>query len=179
MLAVAAAAVLVLIVLPLLSLVWGSLTADGRFTLEHFGEAPGRCLYLQALWNSLVLGAWTAVLSVAIGLPMAWAVGRTDVPVKRFVHLTAVIAYITPPYLTAIAFVNLLGPNAAKAFAEFMIGDTVQKMFPTEGIYAARSDIPPPAGSPPLSAIKLMPVDYERIEKDAKSLKDRFNEIYQ
>jgi iron(III) transport system substrate-binding protein len=70
-------------------------------------------------------------------------------------------------------------PNAAKAFAEFMIGDTVQKMFPTEGIYAARSDIPPPAGSPPLGAIRLMAVDYDRIEKEAKSLKDRFNEIYQ
>lgn len=70
-------------------------------------------------------------------------------------------------------------PNAAKAFAEFLISDTVQKMFPTEGIYASRSDIPPPAGSPPLGAIKLMPVDYERIEKEAKSFKDRFNEIYQ
>ena len=70
-------------------------------------------------------------------------------------------------------------PNAAKAFAEFMISDTVQKMFPTEGIYAARSDIPPPAGSLPLGAIKLMTVDYERIEKEAKSLKDRFNEVYQ
>ena len=52
------------------------------------------------------------MLSVVIGLPMAWAVGRTDVPAKRFVHLTAVVAYITPPYLTAIAFVNLFGPNA-------------------------------------------------------------------
>ena len=70
-------------------------------------------------------------------------------------------------------------PNAAKALAEFMIGDTVQRLFPTEGIYAARSDIEPPAGSPPLKAIKLLPVDYDRAEKEAKSLKDRFNEIYQ
>jgi iron(III) transport system permease protein len=28
------------------------------------------------------------------------------------VHLTAVVAYVTPPYLTAIAFVNLFSPNA-------------------------------------------------------------------
>jgi iron(III) transport system substrate-binding protein len=70
-------------------------------------------------------------------------------------------------------------PNAAKAFAEFMIGDTVQKLFAGEGIYAARADMPPPAGSPPLSAIKILAVDYERIEKDAKTLKDRFNEIFQ
>lgn len=70
-------------------------------------------------------------------------------------------------------------PNAAKAFAEFLIGDTVQKLFPGEGIYAARADIPPPAGSQPLGAIKMMAVDYERIEKEAKGLKDRFNEIFQ
>ncbi len=109
---VGTSALLVLVVLPLASLVWGSVSADGRLTFDHFREAFGRRLYLQALWNSLVLGTWTAVLSVVIGLPMAWAVGRTNVPAKRFVHGTAIIAYITPPYLTAIAFVNLFGPNA-------------------------------------------------------------------
>lgn len=70
-------------------------------------------------------------------------------------------------------------PQAARAFAEFLIGDTVQKLFPGEGIYASRSDIEPPAGSPPLGTVKLMAVDYDRVEKEAKSLKDRFNEIYQ
>jgi iron(III) transport system substrate-binding protein len=70
-------------------------------------------------------------------------------------------------------------PNAAKALAEFMISDTVQKLFPSEGIYAARSDVEPPPGNPPLAKIKLMPVDYDYIEKESKNLKTRFNEIYQ
>jgi iron(III) transport system substrate-binding protein len=70
-------------------------------------------------------------------------------------------------------------PNAAKAFAEFMIGDTVQKLFPDEGIYAARIDVPPPPGNPPLGQVKLWPIDYDAIEKESKSLKDRFNEIFQ
>jgi iron(III) transport system permease protein len=107
-----ALALLVLVVLPLTFLVWGSVTADGRLTLEHFREALGSRLYVQALRNSLVLGLWTSVLSVAIGLPLAWAAARTNAPARRFVHLTAVIAYVTPPYLTAIAFVNLFSPNA-------------------------------------------------------------------
>src|SRR5437899_10227824 len=47
------------------------------------------------------------------------------------------------------------------------------------GHAAGRSDVEPPAGNPPLGQIKLMPIDYEQIEKDAKSLKTRFNEIYQ
>jgi iron(III) transport system permease protein len=107
-----ALALLVLVVLPLAFLAWGSMTADGRLTLEHFREALSSRLYVQALRNSLVLGAWTAVLSVAIGLPLAWAAARTNAPARRFVHLTAVVAYVTPPYLTAIAFVNLFSPNA-------------------------------------------------------------------
>jgi iron(III) transport system permease protein len=108
----AALALAVLVVLPLTSLVWGSVSEDGRFTLAHFREALGQRLYLTALVNSLELGAWTSAISVAIGLPLAWAVSRTNLPARRFVHLTAVIAYVTPPYLTAIAFVNLFGPNA-------------------------------------------------------------------
>jgi len=35
-------------------------------------------------------------------------------------------------------------PNAAKALAEFMISDAVQKLLPGEGIYAGRADIEPP-----------------------------------
>ena len=114
----------VLVVLPLAFLLWGSLTAEGRPTLAHFREALSSRLYVQALRNSLVLGAWTAVLSVGVGLPLAWAVSRTNVPGKRFLHLTAIVSYVTPPFLTAIAFVNLFGPNAGlvNRFARDVLG---------------------------------------------------------
>ena len=104
-------ALVVLVVLPLAFLMWGSATADGQPTLAHFREALSSRLYVDALRNSLVLGAWTAAFSVAIGLPLAWVVSRTNAPAKRFFHLTAVVSYVTPPFLTAIAFVNLFGPN--------------------------------------------------------------------
>ena len=52
-------------------------------------------------------------------------------------------------------------------------------LFPGEGIYAARSDIPPPAGNPPLGEIKTMPVDYDYLEKESQNIKRRFNEIFQ
>lgn len=111
-LGVSAVALGVLVVLPLVFLLAGSVTADGQLTGANFREAFTSRLYVQALVNSLILGTWTAVLSVAIGLPLAWAVSRTNLPGKRFVHLTAVVSYLTPPFLTAIAFVNLFSPNA-------------------------------------------------------------------
>lgn len=117
-------ALVVLVLLPLVSLVWGSVRAADGLTLDHFRRAFTNRLYYQALKNSLVLGAWTAVFSVLIGLPMAWAVSRANVPGKGFIRFTAHISYLTPPFLTAIAFVNLFSPNAGilNAFARDVLG---------------------------------------------------------
>jgi len=41
------------------------------------------------------------------------------------------------------------------------------------------ADIKPPAGDPPLSKIRLMPVDYDYIEKESGAIKKKFNEIFQ
>jgi iron(III) transport system substrate-binding protein len=70
-------------------------------------------------------------------------------------------------------------PNAAKVFAEFMIGDAVQALFPANGGYAARKDIPPPADGVSLDKVKIIPVDYSHIEKESAIIKKKFNEIFQ
>jgi len=70
-------------------------------------------------------------------------------------------------------------PNAAKLFAEFMITDEVQKIFPADGGFAARSDVAAPSGSPPLSSIKILPVDYAYTQKESSRIKKRFNETFQ
>jgi iron(III) transport system substrate-binding protein len=70
-------------------------------------------------------------------------------------------------------------PNAAKAFAEFMLGRAVQELFPQEHLYSARTDIAGPDGSPPLSEIKILPVDYDYIEAESSRIKKRFADILQ
>jgi iron(III) transport system substrate-binding protein len=69
-------------------------------------------------------------------------------------------------------------PNAAKLFAEFMIGDDAQKIFPADGGYSVRTDIAPPAGSPDLNSLKIIAVDDEYIEKESQRIKRQFNEIF-
>ena len=110
--AAAVAALIVLVVMPLAFLLMGSVVGDEGFSLENFVRAVQRRLYYQALLNSLVLGAWTGLFSLLIGVPLAWAVSRTNTPFKGFLRFTASLSYLTPPFLTAIAFVNLFGPNA-------------------------------------------------------------------
>jgi len=108
-------AVLVLLVAsPLVRLVAASLQEPetGRFTLVNYAEAYGNFRHLQALWNSLVLGGGVAVLAAVFGVPIAWAISRTDMPLKGLVRLMVLGAFITPPYLGAIGWILLAGPNS-------------------------------------------------------------------
>jgi iron(III) transport system permease protein len=103
---------IVLVVLPLLSLLLGSVRGPEGMSLDHFAEVLTGRLYVNALKNSLILGAWTGLFSLIIGLTLAWAVSRTDVPFKPLLQLTATLSYLSPPFLTAIAFTYLFSPNA-------------------------------------------------------------------
>src|SRR5437764_3613839 len=84
----------------------------GRLTLSNYAEAYGRARHLQALWNTLVLGAGVSLLACLFGVPIAWAISRTDMPAKGFVRLMVFGAFITPPYLGAIGWILLAGPNS-------------------------------------------------------------------
>jgi iron(III) transport system permease protein len=108
----AVAALVILVVLPLMSLLFGSVRGEQGLSLEHFAEVLTGRLYVTALKNSLMLGAWTGLFSTIIGLTLAWAVSRTDVPAKPLLQLTATLSYLSPPFLTAIAFTYLFSPNA-------------------------------------------------------------------
>jgi iron(III) transport system permease protein len=108
----AVVALVVLVVLPLLSLLVGSVRGEQGMSLDHFAEVLTGRLYLTALKNSLILGAWTGLFSLIIGLALAWAVSRTDIPAKPLIQITATLSYLSPPFLTAIAFTYLFSPNA-------------------------------------------------------------------
>ena len=103
-----------LVINPLLRLVLVSLAEKdtGAFTLANYAAAYGRPRYIQALWNSVVLGAAVSVLCLIFAVPIAWGVSRTDMPAKGLVRLLVLGAFITPPYLGAIGWILLAGPNA-------------------------------------------------------------------
>jgi iron(III) transport system permease protein len=84
----------------------------GRLTFANYRDAYGSLRHLQALLNSLELGAGVALLAGVLGVPIAWAISRTDMPAKSFVRLTVLGAFITPPYLGAIGWILLAGPNS-------------------------------------------------------------------
>src|SRR5882757_131235 len=112
---IALIAVLVfLIASPMVRLVVSSFQEPetGRATFSNYAEAYGRARHLQALWNTFQFGAGVAVLACLFGVPLAWAISRTDMPAKGFIRLMVFGAFIIPPYLGAIGWILLAGPNA-------------------------------------------------------------------
>jgi iron(III) transport system substrate-binding protein len=70
-------------------------------------------------------------------------------------------------------------PNAARLFAQFMIGDEVQNIFPADGGYSVRIDIAAPQGSPDLKSLNIIAVDDDYVEREGARIKKQFNEIFQ
>ncbi|HEV8474768.1 MAG TPA: iron ABC transporter permease [Methylomirabilota bacterium] len=107
------ALLLVLVVNPLARLFWVSFEGpDGGWTLANYVTAFGRWRYVEALVNSLIVGLAVGVLGVLFGVPMAWAVSRTDMPGKGLVWAAILGTFIVPNYLGAVAWILLAGPNA-------------------------------------------------------------------
>src|SRR6516165_3217657 len=100
------AALVFLVASPMLRLVLASFQEpdSGRLTLANYAQAYGRMPHLRAILNSLELGTGVALL--------AGAISRTDMPAKGFIRLMVFGAFVIPPYLGAIGWILLAGPNA-------------------------------------------------------------------
>ena len=105
---------LVLVVNPLLRLLIVSFQRGdgGAFTLGNYVAAYGRWRYVEAVGNSLLLGVSAATLCLFFGVPLAWALSRTDMPAKGLVWVSILGTFIIPPYLGAVGWILLAGPNA-------------------------------------------------------------------
>ena len=97
--------------LPLFYLVIKAVTPNGQFSLETLSRLYTDPLNIEALKNTFLAALATMVLGTAIAFPLAWLVGRTDLPCKKFFRALFVITYMVPPYVGAMAWLRLMNPN--------------------------------------------------------------------
>ena len=85
---------------------------DGSFTLANYGLVFTEPGLVSALVNSIIISVATTAFSLVLALPMAWAVARTNMPGRQFVRVAVLVAFVIPNFISVIAWVLLLGPNA-------------------------------------------------------------------
>jgi iron(III) transport system permease protein len=73
--------------------------------LRQFWSMPG---LTTAFSNTALLVAGTVPLAFLFALPLAWITTRTDTPLRGLIGLAALLPFITPPLIGAVAW-SLLG----------------------------------------------------------------------
>ena len=106
---IAGISLLLLVAYPLSLLLLHSLEVGGRPTVASYLKAFAERQNLVALGNSLYVGVAVTLLAVLIGVGTAWLIIRTDIPFKRGFRGLIFLTFITPPYIGAIGWIQLLG----------------------------------------------------------------------
>ena len=110
----AVATLVLFVVLPMLYLVYKSLIVGGTLDIHHYRTVYSNIVNWNALSNTLRVSLYSTILAVIISFPLAWLIGRTDLPCKNFFRTLFVATYMIPPYVGAIAWIQLLNPRVYK-----------------------------------------------------------------
>ncbi|WP_454854780.1 ABC transporter permease [Rhizobium binxianense] len=109
---------LVVVIVPVATVFYGSFRTDSpgapdaTFTLANWQTAYLSPVYMEALWNTVLLGVVVAVLSLVVGGALAWIVARTDTPGRNMLALLIVVPLMISNLITTLAWIALAAPNA-------------------------------------------------------------------
>ncbi|MDR1316641.1 MAG: iron ABC transporter permease [Spirochaetales bacterium] len=103
----------VFLVYPLLSLFLSSFRdpETGGWTFDNFVKFFSRRFYYTALWNSFLVTGCVTVLTVLIGIPMAYFMTSFKIRGKTALEILIIISMMSPAFIGAYSWVLLGGRN--------------------------------------------------------------------
>ncbi|MEI7055167.1 ABC transporter permease subunit [Nocardioides sp. CCNWLW239] len=107
--AVPVAVLAVFFVLPVVGMVQRGLFASGSFDPEVVVRVLQRPEIQRAIWFTLWSSALATVLSVALGLPAAFALHRLSFPLQRVIRAGLLVPFVLPTVVVGVAFRELIG----------------------------------------------------------------------
>jgi len=110
-LAVVAAVIAYLAIVPLYYLFWGTFFDGSGLTFSGFQRAYGNDQIYSLVGNSLWFAAGAAAVSLVIGTALAYLNVRTDVPFKALFFAASIIPLVIPGILYTISWILLGSPD--------------------------------------------------------------------
>ena len=104
---------LLFVVYPLFLIMYQSVVdpETHALTFDYFTKFFGRKFYWSTLVNSFKVTVCATLLAAIIGLPMAYVLRSFKIPYSKYVNILIVISYLSPPFIGAYAWIQLLGRN--------------------------------------------------------------------
>ncbi len=108
----AVALLVVLTAFPLGVLFHRSFEREAQLSLQNYVEVFSAARNYQPIWDTVKLGLWTVLLAAVLGVPLAWVVARTNMPRRRILENLCLLPYMLPPFIGAMAWIQLLAPRS-------------------------------------------------------------------
>ena len=92
-------------------MVFGSIWADGQLSLSNYRELLFDKRQIGLIKNSFGISLGATILSLAIGVPLAFLSAKTNLWGRKIVGVVYFIPLLIPPYIHAIVWTHLLSKN--------------------------------------------------------------------
>jgi iron(III) transport system permease protein len=103
------AVLLWLVLYPLVLVLAEGIYGPEGWTLEHVRQFVGRPTEMRALWGSLWISVASVALAALLGIPLAFLLGRYDLPGGRVLGGLVALPAVLPPLVGVVAFLFLYG----------------------------------------------------------------------
>lgn len=96
---------------PLCSILIRSLIEDGSLNLVPFQTIAKNEYYLNVIWFSIWQAFVSTLLSILLGMPLAYVFAKHEFPGKTFFKALTTLPFVMPTIVVAVGFMALLGPH--------------------------------------------------------------------
>lgn len=129
-------AYLIFLIYPMFNLLRQSvLTKDGAFTMEYFQKFFGRKYYFSTLWNSFKVSVLATVVTLVIGVPLAYVYNLYEIKGKTFLQMIIILCSMSAPFIGAYSWILLLGNNGViRRTIKSLLGISLPTIYGFNGI---------------------------------------------
>jgi iron(III) transport system permease protein len=104
----------VFLVWPVVESVLGAFAGPaGGGTLAWVSEVFRNPIYVEGLWNAVLMGLGSTAIALAVALPLAWIGDRYTFPLKGFLTPMVLAPMVLPPFVGAIGMIAIFGQMGA------------------------------------------------------------------
>lgn len=131
---------LLFLLYPMFNVLRRSVVDDqGRFTLQYFITFFSKPYYLSTLGNSFKVSLATTVISLLLGVPLAYLYNMYEIKGRKFLQIVIVLCTMSAPFIGAYAWILLLGNNGVITVMLKGIGIKIGSIYGFGGILLSMS----------------------------------------
>lgn len=102
---------LLFLIYPLFMLLKQSVMGESGFTMEYFQKFFSKAYYLNTIWNSFKVSVCTTIVTLCIGIPLAYFYQMYQFKGKKFLQLIIILCSMSAPFIGAYSWILLCGNN--------------------------------------------------------------------